>query len=487
MPTYESVIGLEIHVQLNTRSKVFCACPADSWGAPPNTNICPVCTGLPGVLPVLNRAVVEKAALLAAAMHCDEILAESFFDRKNYFYPDLPKGYQITQYDQPIGRGGWFEVPLPGGGSRRVTLSKMHIEEDAGKTKNDPARGIRLIDMNRCGVPLVEMVTNPDLRAADEAAQFLIHLRQLLRWIDVSDANMERAHIRCDANVSIREAGATHLNPKTEIKNVNSIDAVREAIEKEVERQIKEVSAGRRVEAWTLEWDEDAQTLKKMRSKETEADYRYFREPDLLSLRVEPGWREEILRRLPELPLDRRARFMEQYQLPAYDATLLTEERSLSDYYEAAVRLAGANEPAAAIRNQKTIANWVQNEILRRLNEQGLTAAEFPFTAAHLAELVQLVEAKTITRQTGVSLIAKVVETGQTPKALVEAEGLAQISGDDAIRAIARQVVAENLDQVEAYRKKPTLLKWFVGQVMKKSQGKANAPAAEKILEELLK
>ena len=478
MTAYEPVIGLEIHIQLNTRSKVFCACPTDSWGAPPNTNICPVCTGLPGVLPVLNRAVVEKAALLAAAMHCDEIRAESFFDRKNYFYPDLPKGYQITQYDQAIGRGGWFDVPLPSGATRHVTLSKMHIEEDAGKTKTDPARGLRLIDMNRCGVPLVEMVTNPDLRAADEAAQFLIHLRQLLRWIDVSDANMERAHVRCDANVSIREAGATHLNPKTEIKNVNSIDAVRDAIEKEIERQIKEVSAGRRVEAWTLEWDEDAQTLKKMRSKETEADYRYFREPDLLSLRVDPAWRDEILRRLPELPLDRRVRFMEQYQLPAYDATILTDERSLSDYYEEAVRLTP---------NPKVISNWTQNEILRRLNEAGVTAAEFPFTAAHLAELVQLVEAKTITRQTGVSLIAKVIETGQTPKALVEAEGLAQISGDDAIRAIARQVVVENPDQVEAYRKKPTLLKWFVGQVMKKSQGKASAPTAEKILEELLK
>ncbi len=482
MTLYETVIGLEIHIQLNTRSKVFCACATDSWGAPPNTNICPVCTGLPGVLPVLNRAVVEKAALLAAAMHGDAIQAESFFDRKNYFYPDLPKGYQITQYDQPIGRGGWFDVPLPAGETRHVTLSKMHIEEDAGKTKNDAARGVRLIDMNRCGVPLVEMVTNPDLRSADEAAQCLTRLRQLLRWIDVSEANMERAQMRCDANVSIREAGATHLNPKTEIKNVNSIEAVRDAIEKEVERQIKEVSAGRRVAAWTLEWDEDTQTLKKMRSKETEADYRYFREPDLLALHVSPAWRAEILQRLPELPLERQARFVEHYQLSAYDATLLTEERTLADYFETAVRLAGASAPTA-----KTMANWVQNEILRRLNDQGLTAAELPFTAAHLAELVQLVEAKTITRQTGVGLIAKVIETGKTPRMLVEAEGLGQISGEDALRAIAQQVIAENPDQVEAYRKKPTLLKWFVGQVMKKSQGKANAPTAEKILGELLK
>jgi aspartyl-tRNA(Asn)/glutamyl-tRNA(Gln) amidotransferase subunit B len=478
--TYEPVIGLEIHIQLNTRSKVFCACPADSWGALPNTNICPVCTGLPGVLPVLNRAVIEKAVLLAAAMHC-EIQPVSFFDRKNYFYPDLPKGYQITQYDAPLGKRGWFDLPLPDGEIRHVTLNKMHMEEDAGKTKNDPLRGVRLIDMNRCGVPLVEMVTGPDLRSADEAAQFLIRLRQLLRWLDVSEANMERAHLRCDANVSIREAGTPALNPKTEIKNVNSIEAVKDAIEKEIERQIKEVSAGRRVEAWTLEWDEDTQTLKKMRSKETEADYRYFREPDLLAVMVADEWRDAILGRLPELPLDRRARFMETYKLPAYDATILTEERSLSDYYEDTVKLCGAGG------DPKTVANWAQNEILRLINEMSITAAQLPFTPAHLAELIQLVEARTITRQTAVALIAKVIATHKTPRAIVEAEGLAQISGDDAIRAVARQVIAENSDQVAAYKAKPTLLKWFVGQVMKKTQGKANAQVAERILQELLK
>jgi aspartyl-tRNA(Asn)/glutamyl-tRNA(Gln) amidotransferase subunit B len=482
--TFEPIIGLEIHIQLNTKSKVFCACAADSWGALPNTNICPVCTGLPGVLPVLNRAVVEKAVLLAAAMHC-EVQPQSFFDRKNYFYPDLPKGYQITQYDAPIGQSGWFDVPMPGannapgGETRHVTIHKLHMEEDAGKTKNDLLRGVRLIDMNRCGVPLVEMVTGPDLRSADEAAQFLIRLRQLLRWLDVSEANMERAHVRCDANVSIREAGATGLNPKTEIKNVNSIEAVKDAIEKEIERQIKEVSVGRRVEAWTLEWDEETQTLKKMRSKETEADYRYFREPDLLSVQVSDMWRDEILKNLPELPLDRRARFMAQYKLLAYDAAILTEERSLSDYYEEAVRRFGGQP--------KIVANWLQNEILRLINEAGITAAQLPFTPAHLAELIQLVEAGTITRQTGVALIPKVIASGQSPKALVEAEGLAQISGDDAIRALAQQVIAENPDQVTAYPAKPTLLKWFVGQVMKKSQGKANAQLAEKLLIELLK
>jgi aspartyl-tRNA(Asn)/glutamyl-tRNA(Gln) amidotransferase subunit B len=475
---FEPLIGLEVHIQLNTRSKVFCACSADSWGALPNTNICPVCVGLPGVLPVLNRAVVEKAVLLAAAVHCAEIQSQSFFDRKNYFYPDLPKGYQITQYDEPIGRNGWLDVPLPSGETRHVTIHKMHMEEDAGKTKLDPARHVRLIDMNRCGVPLVEMVTGPDLRSADEAAQFLIRLRQLLRWLDVSEANMERAHVRCDANVSIREVGATVFNPKTEIKNVNSIEAVRDAIEKEIERQIKEVSAGRRVHAWTLEWDDDSQTLKKMRSKETEADYRYFREPDLLPVRLSDAWRDEILQRLPELPLERRARFVEQYRLSAYDATLLTDERSLADYFEEAVKLFGG-EP-------KTIANWTQNEVLRLINERGLPASELPLTPARLAELARLVEDRVITRQTAVGLIPRIITTGLAPRTIVEDEGLAQISSEDALRAIAQQVLDENPGQVAAYRAKPALLKWFVGQVMKKSQGQANAQVAEKILSELL-
>jgi len=484
MQPYEPIIGLEIHIQLNTQTKIFCACKADSWGAPPNTNICPVCCGLPGVLPVLNRAVVEKAVRLAAALH-SEIRAESFFDRKNYFYPDLPKGYQITQYDAAIAHGGYFDVPLPDGALKRVTIHKLHLEEDAGKTKNDALRGVRLIDMNRCGVPLIEMVTGPDLRSADEAAQFLIRLRQLLRWLDVSEANLERGHLRCDANVSVREVGATHLNPKTEIKNVNSIEAVRHAIAAEVERQIGEVRAGRRVAAWTLDWDDEAQTLRKMRSKETEADYRYFREPDLLSAQLTPEQQAEILSRLPELPLERRARFIRDYGLSDYDANLLTEERALADYFEQTVQILGQ---ASAIQNPKVVANWLMNDLLRLLNERGLTMNELAHTLTpqRLAELIQLVEDQTINRATGVSLLPKIIESGRSPKALVEAEGLAQISGDEAIRAFARAVIAENPEQVAAYRKKPTLLKWFVGQVMKKSQGKANAPTAERILSELL-
>ncbi|MCJ7695447.1 MAG: Asp-tRNA(Asn)/Glu-tRNA(Gln) amidotransferase subunit GatB, partial [Anaerolineaceae bacterium] len=330
MVDYEIVIGLETHIQLNTKTKIFCACKADSWGDAPNTNICPVCSGLPGVLPVLNEEAVTKCVLLAAAMHAD-IRLTSYFDRKNYFYPDLPKGFQITQFDQSLGSGGYLDLPMPQGYTRHVRIHKLHLEEDAGKTKNEHDQ--RQIDFNRCGVPLVEMVTEPDLRSADEAAQYLIRLRQLLRWIGVSDADMEKGHLRCDANVSIREKGSTILNTKTEIKNVNSIEAVRNAIESEAKRQFKEVNAGRRVLAWTLDWDDDTSTMKMMRSKETEADYRYFREPDLLPLQLDKARVEELKSSLPELPLERRDRFMTEYDLPLYDADILTGDRAISDYY----------------------------------------------------------------------------------------------------------------------------------------------------------
>ncbi len=473
---YEAVIGLEIHIQLNTQTKIFCACKADSWGDPPNTNICPVCTGQPGVLPVLNKAVVEKAALLAAAMHA-EIQPLSFFDRKNYFYPDLPKGYQISQYDMPLARGGYLDLPMPEGYTRRVSITKMHIEEDAGKTRYENGR--RLIDFNRCGVPLVEMVTGPDLRSPDEAAQFLIRLRQLVRWLGVSEGNMEKAHIRCDANVSIRPKGAEILNPKTEIKNVNSIEAVREAITKEIQRQIREVTAGRTIEAWTLEWDEDAGVLRKMRSKETEADYRYFREPDLLPLRLDDAWRAEILAHLPELPLERRARFVEQYGLPEYDADILTAERSLSEYYEAALQAYGGDP--------KRVSNWVINEVQRLLNERNLTAAQLRLTPQHLARIIQLVDAGTINTPTGKALVEKVEDTGKAPDAIVQEEGLAQVSDEDALRAICEKVVAANPAEVEKYRSGKTgLIGWFVGQVMRETRGKANPKEVQKILRELL-
>jgi len=481
MADYEAIIGLETHIQLNTTSKIFCACKADSWFDPPNTNICPVCTGLPGVLPVLNRTVVEKAVLLAAAMHAD-IRPVSYFDRKNYFYPDLPKGYQISQYDRSLARGGFIEIPMPQGYTRRVDIAKLHIEEDAGKTKNDHGR--RLIDFNRCGVPLIEMVTNPDLRSADEAAQYLIRLRQLLRWLGISEADMEKAHLRCDANVSIRPKGADYLNPKTEIKNVNSIDAVREAIEKEIERQTREVEAGRRIEAWTLEWDEDAGVLRKMRSKETEADYRYFREPDLLPITLDESWKGDILAGFPELPLERRSRFTRQYGLPEYDADILTGERSLSDYFESAVSAYGG----AYGGDPKRVSNWIMNDVQRMLRELGIPAAQLKLTPAFLAEILRLVDAGTINTSTGKALLGKVQESGQEPTAIVQAEGLGKVSDDAAIRAVAEEVLRENPNEVASYRGgKVTLMGWFVGQVMRKMRGKADANLARSILEEMLR
>lgn len=480
MTDYEAVIGLETHIQLNTASKIFCACKADSWFDPPNTNICPVCTGMPGVLPVLNERVVEKAVILATAMHA-EPQSLSFFDRKNYFYPDLPKGYQISQYDRPIGKGGYMDLPMPGY-TRRVGIWKLHLEEDAGKTRNETSFGAlrRQIDFNRCGVPLVEMVTAPDIRTADEAAAYLTNLRQLLRWIGVSEADMEKGHLRCDANVSLRPKGAAILNPKTEIKNVNSIESVRAAILKEIERQTREYEAGRRIEAWTLEWDEDSQTLKKMRSKETEADYRYFREPDLLPVRLTDEWRAHILADFPELPAARLQRFLTEYGLPQYDAEILTSERALSDYFETAVK--------AYTGDAKRISNWVLNDVMRILNEGSLSITDLALTPPYLAEIVKLVDAGTINANTGKSLLEKVNRTRQSPKHIVETEGLAKVSDDSAIRVVVEQVIAEASSEVAAYKGgKIGLMGWFVGQVMKKMQGKADAQKARAMLEEMLR
>ncbi|KAA3645402.1 MAG: Asp-tRNA(Asn)/Glu-tRNA(Gln) amidotransferase subunit GatB [Chloroflexi bacterium] len=476
MAEYEAVIGLETHIQLNTASKIFCSCKADSWDDGPNTNICPVCTGLPGVLPVTNKAVVEKATLLAAAMHAD-IPEESFFDRKNYFYPDLPKGYQISQYDMTLANGGYLDVPMPEGESRRVSIHKLHIEEDAGKTVHE--KGRRLIDFNRCGVPLIEMVTNPDLHSADEAAQYLIRLRQLLRWLDVSEADMEKGHLRADANVSIRLKGEDVLNTKTEIKNVNSIEAVRAAIEKEIKRQTKAYEEGERIEAWTLNWDDNTQTLHKMRSKETEADYRYFREPDLLSVKIDDAWKDAILSGLPELPLERRQRFMADYELPEYDADILTGERALSEYFESAVK--------AYEGDAKRVSNWVMNDVLRIINETGTTPDALKLTPDYLAETIKLVDANTVNTSTGKTLLEKVENSDKSPGDIVKEEGLAQVSDTGAIREIVEGIIADNPDEVAKFKDgNQQLMGWFVGQVMQKTRGQADPKVASLLLNELL-
>jgi aspartyl-tRNA(Asn)/glutamyl-tRNA(Gln) amidotransferase subunit B len=477
MTQYEIVVGLETHIQLNTETKIFCSCKADSWGAEPNTNICPVCSGLPGVLPVLNAEAVQKAALLAAAMHA-EINPVSYFDRKNYFYPDLPKGYQITQFDEPIGKGGYLDVHMSDGSTPRVHIHKLHLEEDAGKTKIEAGR--RLVDFNRCGVPLVEMVTEPELHSGEEAAQYLTELRQLLRWIGVSEADMERGHLRCDANVSIREAGSAVLNTKTEIKNMNSIESVRQAITLEAQRQIAAVEAGERVESYTLDWDADTGTLRKMRSKETEADYRYFREPDLLPVKLSEEEIKHIKSSLPELPYTRKMRFIAEYQLSAYDADILTSERSLSDYFEEAVRLSSAAP--------KTVSNWMMNDLLRLMNDLGKSASELRLRPADLAEIIGLVESGKISPATGKVLLKKVEESGQKPAEIVAAEGLGLIGDEDALRSQIEAVLSESPSEVAAFKAgKESLLGWFVGQVMRRTGGKADPKRTRELLLEMLR
>jgi aspartyl-tRNA(Asn)/glutamyl-tRNA(Gln) amidotransferase subunit B len=476
MTTYEAVIGLEIHIQLNTESKIFCACKADSWGDPPNTNICPVCTGQPGVLPVPNQAVIEKGILLAAALKA-EIQPVSFFDRKNYFYPDLPKGYQISQYDLALGNGGYIDLPLEDGSTRRVKIEKLHIEEDAGKTIHKPNR--RLLDFNRCGVPLVEMVTEPDLRSADEAADFIRRLRQLFRWIGVSEADMEKGQMRFDANVSIREKGSAVLNPKTEIKNMNSIEHGREAIKAEIKRQIKEVEAGGKIESWTLDWNEDTQTLSKMRSKETEADYRYFKEPDLLPIILDEKRKKELLESLPELPLERESRFINEYKLPAREAKVLTSERNLADYFEGILKVYKGHP--------KQAANWLVNDVLGLMNELNLSADELFLTPERLAEILELVDKGTINTSTGKELVRKTQELQKDPRSIVEEEGLAQVTDSAVIESICQEVIEENPAQVEQYQSgKEGVIGWLIGQVMAKSGGKADPEVVRETLEKLL-
>jgi aspartyl-tRNA(Asn)/glutamyl-tRNA(Gln) amidotransferase subunit B len=366
---------------------------------------------------------------------------------------------------------------MPQGYTRRVTIHNLHLEEDAGKTRNE--HGQRLVDFNRCGVPLIEMVTNPDMRSADEAAQYMLRLRQLLRWFGVSEADMEKGHLRCDANVSIRPVGADYLNPRSEIKNINSIESVRDAIQKEYERQVRQVEAGNRIETWTLEWEEESGTLRKMRSKETEADYRYFREPDLLPIHLDDTWREAILKDFPERPLERRGRFIRQYGLPEYDADILTSERTLSDYYETAIQ-AYQGDP-------KRVSNWLMNDVLRMLNESGKSANQLKLSPAYLAEIIRMVDTGTINVSTGKALLGKVEENAKAPAEIVAAEGLARISDDAAIRIACQEVLTEAPKEVESYKAgKVTLIGWFVGQVMKKMRGKADPALARSILEELL-
>jgi aspartyl-tRNA(Asn)/glutamyl-tRNA(Gln) amidotransferase subunit B len=476
--SYEAVIGLEIHAQLLTHTKIFCGC-STAFGAPPNTQVCPVCLGLPGALPVLNRRAVELATRAALALGC-QINERSIFARKNYFYPDLPKGYQISQYDQPLASGGHVRFEQ-GGETREAGITRVHLEEDAGKSLHEgfaDSAERTYVDYNRAGVPLIEIVTEPDLRNAGDASAFFEHLRATLVWLGVNDGNMEEGSLRCDANVSVRRAGESKLGTKAEVKNLNSFRYLRHALEYEIDRQIDIVEHGGRVDQETRLWDQATSRTIAMRSKEEAHDYRYFPEPDLPPIEMIAARVAEIAGDLPELPAARRARFMAEYRLPAYDAIELTRERDVADYYESVV---------AQGAPPKTASNWVMGEMARKLNDGRISIREAPVQAQGLAALIALIDRGTISTTTAKDVLEKMWATGRAAKDIVERDGLAQISDESAIAAAVDGVIASHAETAAQYRAGQTkVLGFLVGQVMKATGGKASPKLANELVRRAL-
>ena len=470
---YEPVIGLEVHVQLATATKIFCGCPT-SFGAPPNTNVCPVCLGLPGALPVLNRTAVELAIKAALALNC-AIRPHSRFARKNYFYPDLPKGYQISQYDEPYSEHGWVDITIDGA-LKRIGITRIHMEDDAGKSIHDGFRdsGQRsYVDLNRSGTPLAEIVSEPDMRSSDDAYAYLTELKQVLQFVEVSTCDMEKGHLRCDANVSVRLKGAEKFGTKAEVKNLNSFRFLKQALDFEIIRQIALIETGERVVQETRLYNPDLGVTFAMRSKEDAHDYRYFPEPDLVPLRISGAWIDEVRASMPELPAKKRARFISALALSEYDADVLTASRFVSDYFESVARISG---------NPKLAANWVMGEVLTALK-----AGETPVSAEHLGELVKLIAAGELSGKLAKEVFPTMIATGESAAAIVEREGLKQISDTGALEQIVETVIAANPKQVEQYKSgKTTVINFLVGQVMKASRGQARPDTVTELLKQKL-
>ncbi|MDD3815269.1 MAG: Asp-tRNA(Asn)/Glu-tRNA(Gln) amidotransferase subunit GatB [Desulfocapsaceae bacterium] len=470
---FETVIGLEIHAQLKTESKIFCGC-STKFGAPPNTHTCPVCLGMPGTLPVLNRKVVEFAIKMGLATGSD-INRINQFARKNYFYPDLPKGYQTSQFDLPIVEHGQVEIEVDGR-KRMIGITRMHMEEDAGKLIHDDREPVSYVDLNRTGTPLLEIVSEPDLRSPEEAAAYLRKIHAILRYLDICDGNMQEGSFRCDANISLRPVGQEKLGTRTELKNMNSFRNVQSALEYEVRRQRDILMEGGTIVQETLLWNPDRNCTESMRSKDDAHDYRYFPCPDLIPVRIDDAWIEEIRATLPELPEARKLRFIEEYELPEHDASLLTSSRELADYFETA---------AKTCNQAKKVSNWIMTELMRELKGEELSTCKV--SAEQLGSLVNMVETGTISGKIAKTVFLEMMASGKGPEVVVEEQNLGQVSNEGELLAIVRQIIADNPAQVADFKGgKTKLMSYFVGQLMQKTKGQANPALGNKLFSQEL-